>query len=230
LADQQISRISRISRFRRPVACRTLPRIPMKLFFSPTSPYVRKCLVTAHELGVADRITLLPSNAHPVNRDATIIASNPLGKVPTLVTDDGMALYDSRVICEWLDTSFGGQLFPRDGKARWQALVLQSLADGMLDAALLARYEEAARPEPLRWADWRNAQLDKVDTALQALEQAPEALQGRVDIGTLSLACALGYVDLRFDAWGWRTKFPRVAAWAAAFMQRPSLQASWTLG
>ena len=201
----------------------------MKLHFSPTSPYVRKCMVTAHELGVADRITLLPSNAHPVNRDAKLVAANPLGKVPTLVTDDGLVMYDSRVICEWLDSSHNGQLFPRVGAARWQALVLQSLADGMLDAALLARYEEAVRPEALRWADWQAGQMDKVRTALQALEQAPEQLQGRVDIGTLSLACALGYLDLRFDAWGWRTRFPRVAEWAAGFMQRPSLQASWSV-
>lgn len=201
----------------------------MKLYFSATSPYVRKCLVTAHELGVAERITLLPSQAHPVNRDATLIERNPLGKVPTLITDDGLVLYDSRVICEWLDSSHGGQLFPRDGAARWQALVLQSLADGILDAALLARYEDAARPEPLRWPAWRDGQLDKVRTALLALEQAPEQLQGRVDIGSLSLACALAYLDLRYDDWGWRGRFARVADWAAGFMQRPSLQASWAL-
>ncbi len=201
----------------------------MKLHFSPTSPYVRKCMVTAHELGVAERITLLPSNAHPVNRDAALVATNPLGKVPTLVTDDGLVLYDSRVICEWLDSTHNGQLFPRDGAARWQALVLQSLADGLLDAALLARYEEAVRPEALRWPDWQAGQMDKVRTALQALEQAPEQLQGKVDIGTLSLACALGYLDLRYDAWGWRTRSPRVAEWAAGFMQRPSLQASWSV-
>lgn len=201
----------------------------MKLYFSPTSPYVRKCMVTAHELGVAERITLLPSNAHPVNRDARLVAANPLGKVPALVTDDGLVLYDSRVICEWLDSQHQGQLFPREGAARWQALVLQSLADGILDAALLARYEEAVRPEALRWADWQSGQMDKLRTALLALEQAPEPLQDRVDIGTLSLACALGYLDLRFDAWGWRTRYPLVARWAAGFMQRPSLQASWSI-
>ena len=201
----------------------------MKLYFSSTSPYVRKCMVTAHELGVVDRIQLLPASAHPVSRDASIIQANPLGKVPTLVTDDGTALYDSRVICEWLDATHGGTLFPRDGAARWQALVLQSLADGMLDAALLARYEEAVRPEPLRWNDWRDGQLDKLRTSLLALEGEPQQLQGRVDIGTLSLACALGYIDLRFDAWGWRARFPKVAEWATGFMQRPSLQASWSL-
>lgn len=202
----------------------------MKLYFSATSPYVRKCLVTARELGVDQHITLLGANAHPVNRDRTLVAANPLGKVPTLVTDDGLALYDSRVICEWLDARFGsGTLFPREGAARWQALVLQSLADGVLDAALLARYETAVRPEAQRWADWTAGQMDKIHTSLQSLEQAPQQLQGRVDIGTLALACALGYLDLRYADWGWRARYPRLADWAAGFMQRPSLQAQWAL-
>jgi glutathione S-transferase len=201
----------------------------MKLYFSATSPYVRKCLVVAHELGVADRIGLLPSNAHPVQRDATLVAQNPLGKVPTLVSDDGQVLYDSRVICEYLDSRFGGSLFPREGAARWQALTLQSLADGMLDAALLARYEEAARPEALRWAEWSDGQIDKLHTSLASLEAEPAKWQGRVDIGTLALGCALGYIDLRFDRLGWRGRYPQVAAWAADFLQRPSMAAKWSL-
>ncbi len=201
----------------------------MKLFFSPTSPYVRKCLVVAHELGLNDRITLLPSNVHPVNRDAVIIAHNPLGKVPTFFTDEGLALYDSRVICEWLDDRFSGGLFPRSGAARWPALVLQSLADGILDAALLARYETILRSDAQRSPEWLAGQMDKIHTALQSLEQAPDTLQGRVDIGTLSLACALWYLDLRFDDWGWRGRYPALATWAAAFTQRPSLSATWSL-
>ncbi len=201
----------------------------MKLFFSPTSPYVRKCMVVAHELGLVGRIELLAGNAHPVNRDPSIIANNPLGKVPTLICDDGNVLYDSRVICEYLDDLGAGTLFPRQGAARWQALTLQALGDGMLDAALLARYEDALRPEPLRWADWRAGQLDKVATSMAALEAAPDALRGRVDIGTLTLGCALGYLDLRFNDLGWRARYPKVAAWAADFCKRPSLQASWAL-
>ncbi len=201
----------------------------MKLYFSPTSPYVRKCLVVAHELGLVGRIELIAGNAHPVNRDAAIIANNPLGKVPTLICDDGRALYDSRVICEYLDDLGGGALFPRQGAARWQALTLQALADGMLDAALLARYEDAVRPEALRWADWRAGQLDKVATSLAALDAAPGQLQGRVDIGTLALGCALGYLDLRFSDLGWRERYPTVAKWAAGLCNRPSMQASWSL-
>lgn len=200
----------------------------MQLYFSVTSPYARKCMVAAHELGVDSRIQLLPSAAHPIHRDATLVAANPLGKVPTFVTGDGLVLYDSRVICEWLDTRFGPRLLPAAGDARWRALVLQSLADGVLDAALLVRYEEAVRPEALRWAEWSRGQMDKIHTSLWSLEQSLQPLHGRVDLGTLSLGCALGYLDLRFDAWGWRQRYPQLADWAAAFMQRPSLQASWT--
>lgn len=201
----------------------------MKLYFSPTSPYVRKCLVVAHELGLAGRIELLAGNAHPVNRDPLIIAANPLGKVPTLICDDGRVLYDSRVICEYLDDLGGGALFPRSGAARWQALTLQALADGMLDAALLARYEDVARPEALRWAEWRAGQLDKVATSMAALDAAPASLEARVDIGTLALGCALGYLDLRFAELSWREHYPTVARWHAQFSQRASMQASWAL-
>jgi glutathione S-transferase len=203
----------------------------MKLFFSPTSPYVRKCLVVARELGVDGQIQLMGSSAHPVNRDASIIAANPLGKVPTLVTDAGTALYDSRVICEYLAATYGGgRLFPASGAARWQALTLQALADGMLDAALLARYEQIARPEELRWPDWQAGQLDKVETSLAALEAGEFALDQRVDIGTLALGCALWYVDLRFEQMAWRARFPRVAQWQHDFALRDSMQASWALG
>jgi glutathione S-transferase len=201
----------------------------MKLYFSPTSPYVRKCLVVAHELGLVARIELLPSNAHPVNRDPSIIAANPLGKVPTLICDDASVLYDSRVICEYLDELGHGKLFPREGAARWQALTLQALADGVLDAALLARYEDVARPEAQRWPAWRAGQLDKVATSLAALEGAPQPLPAQAHIGTLALGCALGYLDLRFAELGWRERYPAVARWEADFCKRPSLRASWSL-
>ena len=201
----------------------------MKLYFSPFSPYVRKCLVVGHELGLDARITLLPSSAHPVQRDQAIIANNPLGKVPTLLTDDGQALYDSRVICEYLDDLAGGSLFPKTGAARWLALTLHALADGMLDAALLARYEDVARPEAIRWKEWRAGQLDKVETSLAHLEGNLQTLAGRVDIGSLSIACALWYLDVRFAELQWRGRFPKVAEWYAAFSQRRSTQMTWAL-
>lgn len=201
----------------------------MKILFSPFSPYVRKCLVTAFELGLADRVQLLPSNAHPVQRDAAIIVDNPLGKVPTFFTDDGQVLYDSRVICEYLNQLAGGHLLPAEGRARWQTLTLQSLGDGILDAALLARYEDVARPEALRWPDWRAAQLDKAETALRHLNRQPDLLAGRVDLGSLAIGCALWYLDLRFPDLAWRDRHPAVAAWYAGFGARDSMRQTWAL-
>lgn len=200
----------------------------MKILFSPFSPYVRKCLVAGMELGLNDRIELLPSNAHPVDRDREIIAINPLGKVPTFLTDFGQILYDSRVICEYLNDLAGGGLFPSDSQ-RWSALTLQSLGDGMLDAALLARYEDVARPESYQWADWRTAQLDKVHTSLAALNANPQILLNRVDIGTITIGCALWYLDLRFSSLGWRDDYPQVAQWYAQYSQRPAMCMTWRL-
>lgn len=199
----------------------------MKLFYSGASPYVRKCMVVAHELGLAARIEHLPAAAHPVNRDQNIVRNNPLGKVPTLLTDDGTVLYDSRVICEFLNDLGGGKLFPAAGGAqRWQVLTEQSLGDGILDAALLARYEGAMRPEALRWADWTTGQLDKIHCGLAAIDAKADSLGDRVDIGTITMGCVLGYLDLRFDHLGWRQQHAKAAAWFARFNARPAMQAT----
>ncbi len=138
----------------------------MKLYYSATSPYVRKCLVSAHELGLRERIELLPAAPHPVNRDRALIVCNPLGKVPTLVTDDGTVLYDSHVICEYLNALGDGRLLP-EASARWPVYRDQALADGLLDAAVLVRYETFARPEAgcaLGYLDFRFASLGWQDT------------------------------------------------------------------
>jgi glutathione S-transferase len=201
----------------------------MNILFSPFSPFVRKCLITGLSLGLNDRITLLPCSAHPINRDQDIIASNPLGKVPTLFTDDGQVLYDSRVVCEYLNDLAQGSLIPATGQARWETLTLQALADGMLDAAVLARYEDAARPEAFRWSEWKAAQLDKVETSLAALNSEPQKLAGRVDLGSIAVGCALWYLDLRVADWGWRERHPHVASWYAGYSQRPEMAATWTL-
>jgi glutathione S-transferase len=209
----------------------------MKLFYSATSPYVRKCLVCAHELGLRDRFELLPSAPHPVNRDRPLVARNPLGKVPTLVTDEGLILYDSRVICEFLDSLgtsegrgpgkglSGGRLIPT-GAARWIVLVDQALADGILDAAVLVRYETAVRPESRRWEDWIGGQLDKVTCGLAEIERRALGLGERVDLGTIALACTLGYLDFRYSSLGWREKYPHSAAWFDLFRRRDSMVAT----
>ena len=198
----------------------------MKLFYSATSPFVRKCLVVAHELGLAARIEPVPAAPHPVNRDAIVVAQNPLGKIPTLITDEGAVLYDSRVICEYLDSLGGGRLFPRDGGARWSALTHQSLGDGIMDAAILIRYETFARPEPLRWPEWIAGQTEKLTAGLSEIERHAGGFAERVDIGTITLGCTLGYLDMRFGHLGWRERHPATAAWFSAFAARPSMVAT----
>ena len=195
----------------------------MKLFHAAASPFVRKCLVAADELGLRDRIELVSAAAHPVKRDAAIVAHNPLGKIPTLITDDGAVLYDSRVICEYLNALGHGELVPPEGSKRFAVLVEQSLADGIMDAAVLARYETVVRPEPLRWSDWLEGQLAKITAGLDALEARVPTLGDRVDLGTIAFGCALGYLDFRFASLGWRSKHPDAAAWFERFGTRPSM-------
>jgi glutathione S-transferase len=198
----------------------------MKLFHAAASPFVRKCLVSAHELGLRERLELVPAAAHPVNRDRTLVASNPLGKIPTLITDDGAVLYDSRVICEYLNALAGGHLLPPYGPARWRVLVDQALADGVMDAAVLVRYESAVRPEKLRWNDWIAGQLEKVTCGLAELERRARCLVERVDAGTIAVGCALGYLDFRFASLEWRAKCPETAAWFEQFAKRESMVAT----
>jgi glutathione S-transferase len=194
----------------------------MKVFFSPSSPFVRKVLVCARELGLGDRVERLACAANPINRDQTIIEHNPLGQVPTLLTDDGRVLFDSRVISEYLDSLGGGRLFG-SGEARWQALTEQSLGDGLMNAALLTRFEKALRPEPLFWEAWSTAQFDKVHSALSKIESWAADFEGRVDIGTITIACGLSYLDFRFSDFDWRSSHPKTAVWYAEFEQRPSM-------
>ena len=198
----------------------------MKLFYSPPSPYVRKSLVVAHELGLRARIELLPAAAHPINRDRTVVAHNPLGKIPTLVTDEGTALYDSNVICEYLNELGKGNLIPPRGPARWTVLTEHALADGMLDAAVLVRYETVLRPEPLRWNDWITGQMEKVTSGLDQIEQRASGFGDRVDLGTIAFGCALGYLDFRYASLAWRDKHPNASAWFERFSARPSMVAT----
>lgn len=195
----------------------------MQLFYSVTSPFVRKCLVAAHELGLRQRIELLAATAHPVSRDRSVVAKNPLGKIPTLITDQGAVLFDSRVICEYLNGLGDGHLLPGEGPERFEVLAEQALADGLMDAAVLIRYESALRPEQLRWKDWMRGQMEKVTSALAYFEQRVAAWKHRVDLGTIALGCALGYLDFRFEALSWRDQHPAAARWFAEFAARESM-------
>lgn len=194
----------------------------MKLYYNPASPYVRKVRALAVETGLTDRIELAKVVLTPVGPDADVSANNPVGKIPTLVRDDGGALYDSPVICEYLDSLHDGvRMFPASGEARWTALRRQALADGILDAAVGTRYETFLRPDNLRWADWVDGQMQKIRQSLDELER--ESLGDGVDIGTLSVACALGYLDFRYPDEGWRDSRPTLAAWFESFSTRPSM-------
>ncbi|KQP49458.1 glutathione S-transferase [Pseudorhodoferax sp. Leaf274] len=203
----------------------------MQLLYAPTSPFVRKVMVCAHLSGQADRIQWLDSAAHPVRRDARIAAHNPLAKVPTLVLGDGQSLYDSRVICEYIDSLGSAGLFPAAGPARWTALTRQALGDGLLDAALLARYELTARPPEVQWPVWREALLAKVGACVEAIDAiAPElataAPASPPTIGEIAVGCGLGYLDFRFPDLDWRASHAACARWYAGFAQLPAMQAT----
>lgn len=194
---------------------------PLQVYFSPFSPFVRKVLVSAAELGID--IERLPSNTNPVTRDPTVVAVNPLGQVPTLLAGDE-ALYDSRVICEYLDHGHG-KLFPAAGPARWQVLREQSLGDGLIGAALLRRYEQVIRPDGMRFRPWFDGQHEKVVSALDQFAAWVPDFGERVDIGTITVACALAYLDLRFPEEDWR-EHRALADWHATFSLRASMQST----
>ncbi|WP_019904592.1 glutathione S-transferase family protein [Methylobacterium sp. 77] len=198
----------------------------MKLFHSHFSPFARKVMVCAHVLGLTDRLELLASAAHPVKRDGTILAHHPLAQVPTLLDEEGHAIADSRVICEYLDARAGGHLFPPAGPARWAALNAQSIADGILDAALLIRYELTARDASERSVAWMDGQEAKIVSALAHLNAEADGFGERIDIGTISIACALGYLDLRFAELGWKRENPDLAAWFTRFAAHPAMMAT----
>jgi glutathione S-transferase len=199
----------------------------MKLRYSPASPYVRKVMILAYETGLEPRIERLSTTVVPVKENEELSRENPLTKVPTLVTDDGQVLFDSPVICEYLDSlHHGSKLFPPAGAARWQALRLQALGDGILDAALLARYETAVRPQELQWRDWIDGQKRKIHHGLDSLEANIGELSGPLTIGTVAVACALGYLDFRFGSENWRASRPKLAAWYEDFAQRPSMKST----
>lgn len=196
----------------------------MKLRYSLTSPYVRKVVVTAAETGLADRIELVPTV--PSDPTSGIGNDNPLNKVPALVTDEGISLFDSPVICEYLDSLHdGAKLMPASGDARWRELRRVALADGMLDAALLAM-GEGRRPAEFQWDKWVALQKGKIAAGLDVLEAEVGDYGDTVSLGIIAVGCLLGYLDFRFAADDWRTDHPSLAAWYETFAKRPSMVAS----
>ncbi|MDR0809912.1 MAG: glutathione S-transferase [Gemmobacter sp.] len=198
----------------------------MRLYHSPASPYVRKVMVVLHETGLLPQVALVPVAGTPVAPDAAIVSSNPLGKIPALETGTGEVLYDSRVICRWLDERAGAGLYP-PGDRLWQVLTLEATADGILDAALLMVYEWRIRPEQNRHTPWVEGQWSKIARALDALESRwMNHLNGPLDAGQIGIGAALGYLDFRLSDRQWRAAHPHLAAWEAEFSARPSMQAT----
>jgi glutathione S-transferase len=203
----------------------------MKLFYSPASPYVRKVMVLAHEKKIADRIEQVNTTANPVKTNDVLLAHNPLGKLPCLVLKDGRAIFDSSVITAYVDSLAEPHINPDAGPGRFDALTLEALADGMLDACLLMRYESTLRPSDRFWQDWYDGQMAKVDNGLDLLEQRwMPTLNGRINIGVIAVASALGYLDFRFSDKKWRDTRPNLAEFSAKIGERPSMQATRPTG
>lgn len=199
----------------------------MQVFYSPASPYVRKVMVLAEETG--QTVEKLDSAASPVDRDQSVVAQNPTGKVPTAVLPDGTALYDSRVICRWLDAQHTGTKMYPDGDAVWGVLRREALADGLLDAALLARYETVMRPAEMLWPAWLQGQMDKIDSSLDVLER-DVAGYGAMDAGWIAMGCAVAYLDFRFPDLAWRSGRPGLSDWYAELAERASFKATEPAG
>jgi glutathione S-transferase len=198
----------------------------VKLFWSSRSPFVRKVMVAAHEVGIADRIRTERVVVAANKPNADVMAVNPLNKIPTLVLDDGTALYDSRVICEYLDTLHEGpKLFPADTGARWTALRRQALGDGQMEVIVL-RLGEQARPREAQSATHLATYRRKIARTLDSLETEAEGLAGPISIGHIAIGCALAHLDFRFAADDWRSGRAKLAAWYDGFARRPSMQAT----
>jgi glutathione S-transferase len=196
----------------------------MKLYSASASPYARKVRVLVSELGLTGRVTV--QEQAPRDNSTGYFAINPLARVPALVTDDGVVLYDSPVICEYLDTLANGPFIPAAGAQRWDALRRQALGDGILDTGLPLR-GELLRAKELQSADLIDRHRATIDRAFDTLNREPAiGGGGAFDIGAVAIACALGWIDFRFADWGWRATRPALAAWLEAILARASLQST----
>jgi glutathione S-transferase len=198
----------------------------MKLYQAPASPFARKVRVVLREAGLEGRIEEITSSGTALDPGTIRVAVNPLGKIPSLEREDGPSIYDSRVICRYLDHVGKAGLYPEPPRL-WDTLTLEATADGMMDASILMIYEGRVRPEEKQFPEWVEAQWGKVARSLDVLEGRWMAhLTGPFDIGQIAVGCALGYLDLRHAARNWRDGRPQLAAWAEKLGERPSMAAT----
>ncbi|MGO4701976.1 glutathione S-transferase family protein [Dyella sp. 2RAB6] len=196
----------------------------MKLLYQTHSPYARKVLVAAHEIGLASRLEVIHHETSPTRRNEAVYAVNPLGKVPVLLRDDGSVLFDSNVICEYLDGLHDGpKLIPAQATAHYGVLLIQALAQGISDAGIAARWDIERRPEALRWPVLVEAYREKIAATCDYLEREFDV--DAVDLGAIALATALSWIEFR-EVYDFRVRRPRLAAWYERFAQRPSMRAT----
>jgi glutathione S-transferase len=199
----------------------------MKLHWSPRSPFVRKVMIAAHELGLVDRLDCVRTVVATTRPHAALMQDNPLSKLPTLVLDDGTVLYDSPVICEYLDSLHAGaKLIPADFTARLTALRRQALGDGMLDFLLLWRNERERGKEHQSEAHLSSYAAKRKASLAMLEKEADDLARSPFSIGHIALGCALSYLDFRFASEPWRPHHPRLAAWHVVFAARPSVTAT----
>lgn len=198
----------------------------MQLRFSPTSPFVRKVRITAIEAGLQDQIEHITTD--PWSAETDLRQTNPLSKVPCLITDDGDAIYDSPVICEYLDSlNTGTKLFPEDPATRFKVLTLAAAGDGMTDAGILHLVESVRRPQELKWDWWDERQQTTMQTAMAVLNAAAPSMattDGPITIAEITAGSGLGWVDLRFPDLDWRSANPALGEWFAKISERPSFK------
>ena len=197
----------------------------MKLYDNPASPFCRKVVVLLHETGQMADVETAFSIGHPLATEQMPTAENPLGKIPTLVRPDGPAIYDSRVICRYLDSRANAGLYPES--RLWEVLTLEATADGLMEAAVAMVYELRTRPQEQQYPEMIEAQWSKIVRALDAIGQRWMGhLAGPFDMSHIAVGCALGYLDLRHDARDWRAGRDSLAAWYESFASRDSMVAT----
>lgn len=197
----------------------------MKLLYQTHSPYARKALVFAHEAGLADRIEVVHHETSPTQRNEQVFAENPLGKVPVLIRPERSPLFDSDIICAYLDTLHDGRrLVPAGGEARWQALRVQAIAQGLCDAGIAVRWETVRRPEALRYPPLRDGYIGKLVASYDWLERELD-VDSPMHVGHVALATALSWLEFR-ELPDFRRNRPRLTAWFDAFRTRPSMLAT----
>ena len=197
----------------------------MRLYWSSRSPFVRKVSISAHELGMFDKLECVPTVVKTEEPNQRMMEINPLNRIPVLITDDGMVIHDSAVICEWLDATFAkGRLFPPDGPVRWDALRRQTMADALMDYGLLRRGETRRRSPSEIFA---KAYETKVGATLDALNAEADRLASEsMTIGEIAIVCALSHLDFRFAEDNWRAGRGALDRWFEKISQRPSVQAT----